>query len=97
VSDHPEGHKLIGCRCSRSLVSKIDKARGPLNRSQFVRDALLDKLRALGIDVSAAEVNAPDRKGKGGPKPKQRKYPGASGTQIWNESEKRTKSASYKH
>ena len=46
----------------------MDAARGQLSRSQFFRAALLEKLRALGFDVTEVEASAPDRKGKGGPK-----------------------------
>src|ERR1044072_8253892 len=59
---------LVGCKCQQSLVDKIDAARGSLTRSQFVRTALFEKLQALGIQITDAEINPPDRKGIGGPK-----------------------------
>jgi hypothetical protein len=63
-----EGQTMIGCWCEEALVEKIDRARGSHTRSHFCREAIAEKLRALGFKVSDQEVAAPDRKGKGGPK-----------------------------
>jgi hypothetical protein len=59
---------MIGCWCEASLVAKVDRARRSTTRSHFCREAIAEKLRALGIDVAEAETASPDRTGKGGPK-----------------------------
>ncbi len=59
---------MIGCWCEEALVDKIDRARGSHTRSHFCREAIAEKLRALGFKVSDQEIAAPDRKGKGGPR-----------------------------
>jgi hypothetical protein len=60
--------EMVGCWCSTEFVEKIDTAKGPRTRSQFCRDALYEKLLALGIEVDEAESYPPDRTGKGGPR-----------------------------
>jgi len=63
-----KGQTMIGCWCDETFVEKIDRARGPRTRSQFCREAIAEKLRALGISVPEHEANSPDRAGKGGPR-----------------------------
>lgn len=56
---------------SRTLLDRVEAARADRpgqSRSQFVREALRDKLVALGYAVPAEAVVAPDRAGKGGRK-----------------------------
>lgn len=57
---------LIGCWCDEKFVERIDRARRGQNRSQFARDALVDKLKKMGIKVTDLQTWAPDRTGKGG-------------------------------
>ena len=78
VTNRSKGQTMIGCWCDESFVEKIDKARGGVNRSQFCRDALTEKLEGMGVKVDMFERYAPDRRGKGGPKKKGRR--GARGT-----------------
>ena len=59
---------MIGCWCDESFIAKLDRARGSRTRSQFCREAIADKLRAMGMDVPEQETISPDRKGKGGPR-----------------------------
>jgi hypothetical protein len=59
---------MIGCWCEESLVEKIDRARRSRTRSHFCREAIAEKLRALGFNVAEEETASPDRAGKGGPK-----------------------------
>jgi metal-responsive CopG/Arc/MetJ family transcriptional regulator len=63
----PKTFELIVVRIPPSLAKKIDKERGRLrlSRSQFLRDALGDKLQSLGVQVTDEEISAPDRKGVG--------------------------------
>jgi len=63
-----EKFKLIGCWVDSEFLSQIDLARGEKVRSQFLRDALQEKLEAAGIPVLRIKVVAPDRAGKGGRK-----------------------------
>jgi hypothetical protein len=60
------GQVLIGCWCDEKFVSRIDSARRGMNRSQFARDALVDKLVKLGVKITDLQTWAPDRTGKGG-------------------------------
>jgi hypothetical protein len=64
------GLVMIGCWCENTFAAKIDAAAVGKGRSQFCREALTTKLKALGIPVDAWETNAPSRIGKGGPKRK---------------------------
>lgn len=58
------GQKLIAFPLDAELLEELDRARGTMNRSQFIREALAYK---LGVDDSSLK-DAPDRVGKGGPK-----------------------------
>ena len=62
------GQIMIGCWCEAAFVEKIDYARRSRTRSQFCREAIAEKLRTLGIEVSEHEAASPDRAGKGGPR-----------------------------
>jgi hypothetical protein len=55
---------MIGCWCDKALVDKIDCARRPRTRSEFCREAIAEKLRRLGFDITEDEVASPDRAGK---------------------------------
>lgn len=51
-----------------SLVQNLDKACGVMvNRSQFLRTAVAEKLRSMGIELHPGDELPPDRRGKGGP------------------------------
>lgn len=63
--------KLV-IRIPASLAAKIELARGPDTISQFVRYAIEAKLVEKGVPANQREIWAPSRKGKGGPKPKQK-------------------------
>lgn len=60
------GQALLGFWADPELALRVDAARGHSSRSQFLRDALAEKLANLGIDVPRGMVVAPDRAGKGG-------------------------------
>jgi hypothetical protein len=76
---------MIGSWCGDQFVSKIDLARGRLSRSQFCRDALLEKLNAMGITVSPNEAAPPDRRGKGGRRARKPKSPGSTDPYVLKE------------
>lgn len=65
------GQSFIGAWFDEEFLKKVDEARGPVSRSQFLRDAMRQKLTDMGYAVSSHETLAPDRTGKGGPT----KYP----------------------
>jgi len=54
------GQKLIGCQADETLIAQIDAARGRKGRSFFLREALAEKLRQMGYEVSDDLVYAPD-------------------------------------
>ena len=54
------GQKLIGCQADEALIAQIDAARGRKGRSFFLREALAEKLRQMGFEVSDDLVYAPD-------------------------------------
>ena len=64
---HSNAQKLLGFWCDPDFLGEIDRARGHTPRSQFMRDALTEKLSSLGIEVPVEKTVAPDRAGKGGP------------------------------
>jgi len=68
MGDQPKAYDLIVVRVPLGLAAKIDNARGQLSRSQFVRDSVGWELKRRGIPVTDQEIQAPDRKGKGGPR-----------------------------
>ena len=63
----PNKFKLIGCWVDQDFLAQVDNARGELGRSQFLRDALAEKLQAEGIMIMRDKVRAPDRAGKSRP------------------------------
>lgn len=63
---------MIGFWADPDFVAEIDRVRGHVSRSQFVRDALAEKLAREGVAVPRIKTVAPDRQGKGG---RPRKHP----------------------
>lgn len=61
--------KMIGVRVDDALLAEIDRVRGSMSRSEFVRRATYEALKAMGSDLPPSVIAAPDRAGKGGPKP----------------------------
>ena len=55
----------MGFQSDEDFVEKMDKARGRDPRSLFIRQAVAEKLRTLGIEVSEDLVFAPDRAASG--------------------------------
>jgi hypothetical protein len=67
------GQKLISVPMNEKFIAQIDAALpvvGYSDRSSFIRDAILEKLRSAGIEISTALSLAPSRTGKGGRPPK---------------------------
>jgi hypothetical protein len=61
------GQKMITFWADGELLTTLDSARKrppKLDRSQFIRNALIDKLRDLGYPVDEALAQAPDRASK---------------------------------
>lgn len=59
----PSDSTFLGFKADPALVEMLDQGRGSVSRSQFIREAVAEKL-----DVPLSHASAPDRKGKGGPK-----------------------------
>ncbi len=67
------GQKLISLAVSENFLERVDAAlprAGYGDRSQFIRDAVLEKLQRAGIELPLELAAAPSRKGKGGRRPK---------------------------
>lgn len=68
-----EDQKLLPFTVKEEFLDELDRALRSLhitNRSQFIRDAIREKLSALGVEVPEGLAAAADRFGKGGPKPR---------------------------
>lgn len=59
---------MIGVRVDNDLLAEIDRVRGAMTRSEFVRRATYNALKDSGSDLPPSAADAPDRVGKGGPK-----------------------------
>lgn len=67
------GQKLVPVPINEGLLRNLDDGLRKLaysNRSQFVRDAIYEKLTKLGSRIPRMMAQAPDRIGKGGPRKK---------------------------
>jgi hypothetical protein len=66
-----ENMRLLPFKLKESLIELMDKSipeSGCGDRSQFIRDAIREKLEALGIAVPQDVAQPASRLGKGGPK-----------------------------
>lgn len=70
VADNPTASKTIVVKVSRFVADQIEKARSTDSVSLFVRKAIKKELDFRGFNVADKDILAPDRKGKGGRKPK---------------------------
>lgn len=61
---------FLGFKADGEFVAALDQGRGIKSRSQFVRESVAEKLEAMNIRLPSSAINAPDRTGKGGPKPR---------------------------
>jgi metal-responsive CopG/Arc/MetJ family transcriptional regulator len=55
------GQVFIGLQADAELIRDLDRARGRTDRSQFVREAIADKLKKMGIAVPDDLVYPPAR------------------------------------
>ena len=55
------GQTFIGAQLDEQLLGAMDRARGFKDRSQFVREAIAEKLRAMKIPVPERLVHPPPR------------------------------------
>jgi len=58
-----ENQTLITCPMEAELLQEIEGARGHSSRSQFIREAIAEKLRGMGYKVREDIVFPPDRAG----------------------------------
>src|ERR1035437_8209384 len=63
----PNKYKMVGLWMERNFLAEVDSARGETGRSQFLRDALAEKLKREGVMILREKVIAPDRAGKARP------------------------------
>ena len=64
-----ERQKMIGVRVDDDLLAEIDRVRGSMSRSDFVRRATFEALKSAGSELPQSIILPPDRAGKGGPRP----------------------------
>lgn len=55
------GQTFIGAQLDEDLLASMDLARGFKDRSQFVREAIAEKLRKMAITVPEHLIHAPRR------------------------------------
>lgn len=55
------GQVFIGLQADAELIRDLDRARGRTDRSQFIREAIADKLKKMGIAVPDDLVYPPAR------------------------------------
>ena len=63
------GQKLIPIPANEKFIKELNdgfRKAGYSNRSQFIRDAIVEKLSRMGIEIPREFSVAPDRIGKGG-------------------------------
>lgn len=65
VKTRSDGQTLVAVALDQRLLDAIDKKRGNMNRSAFIREALVAQ-----FNLPAHLAAAPDRTGKGGRPPK---------------------------
>ena len=65
-----KGQVLVGFKCESALQQEIFSAAKGAPVSQFLRDAIIEKLQAMQMNVDPALAHPRSRAGKGGPKPK---------------------------
>jgi hypothetical protein len=80
----PTDSAFLGFKADATFVEQLDLGRGQVSRSQFLREAVAEKLKELGIELPSESVIAPDRKGKGG-------RPRGSSVTMLNDEPTRTK------
>jgi hypothetical protein len=61
-----DGQILIGAALDAGMIATMDKLRGGVTRSQYVRQAIAEKMQAEGYKVPQEWIYAPDRTGRGG-------------------------------
>lgn len=65
-SKRSDGQKLIAFPVDVRLLAMVEKARGRMSRSAWIRKAVVNELVRMGFDVPEDIGEAPDRVGKGG-------------------------------
>lgn len=51
----------LGCQAGEQLIADLDRARGRKDRSQFIREAIAEKLQRVGIRVPQNLIYPPPR------------------------------------
>lgn len=71
MANRGRGQKLVPIPASEEFIDQLNagvEKTGYRNRSQFIRDAIIEKLHRMGYKISSELAQAPRRLGKGGRK-----------------------------
>jgi hypothetical protein len=60
-----DGQILIAAALEQDMLALMDSTRGGRSRSQYLREAIAEKLALQGFKIPAFWINPPDRAGKG--------------------------------
>ena len=52
---------FLGCQADEQLIADLERARGRKDRSQFIREAIAEKLQRVGIRVPENLIYPPPR------------------------------------
>ena len=66
MADRTNTQTLLTLHVSDELLGAVEQCRKGRPRSQWIRDAILEKLRREGIEIPDEAALPPDRSGKGG-------------------------------
>ncbi len=78
MPDRTNTQKLLTLHVSETLFAAAERCRKGRPRSQWLREAIAEKLQREGIPVPDEAVLPPDRAGKGGPRPVEERLPAAA-------------------
>ncbi len=59
-----EGQVFIGLQATAELLRELDAARGLDDRSRFIRKAIVEKLKRMGVRIPKRFIYPPDRSGR---------------------------------
>jgi Ribbon-helix-helix protein, copG family len=79
LNQRAPGQKLLPIAVDEKFLRELDAGltqAGYRNRSQFIRDAIIEKLIRLGVSLPKELALPPHRIGKGGGGPRKIRYPG---------------------
>jgi hypothetical protein len=98
VNQRSPGQKLLPIAVDEKFISELDAGlvrAGYRNRSQFIRDAIVEKLMRAGVSVPAELAQPPRRIGRKGGTPAEHHHPQShsSGAELNGRAESRKRRA----